>query len=286
MAKAGTLNPFRKFLIVAGILGVCQLVFIFWFSSGEKTLDPKDAIRQALQKAPDSQPTRQLAVAIQLYRTQNEGKLPENLSLLVPTYIEAIPVDPATGKQIAYRVDGSRFVLGIGATKATASSTTAGGAKATVAKTAAEDISVQYFLKALAESPNRQLPPYDGAHKRDPFKPFSLGESDPFSTGKQPLEAFDINDLKLTAVIEQSGSQPKAIIETPSGQGFTVNKGMKVGTKGGEIVEILGDRISVLETYSDFTGENHNKTVEIYMKARTQGAERGASRQQKETARR
>ncbi|NMC64094.1 MAG: pilus assembly protein PilP, partial [SAR324 cluster bacterium] len=140
---------------------------------------------------------------------------------------------------------------------------------------AQEEMSVQVFLKALSEPPNARLVHYDPSNKRDPFRPFDLSEKMRLDVARTPLQGVDVKELALTAVVEQSG-EAKAVIETPDGQGHTVKKGDKVGLNGGEIVEISPDRIVVLESMQDFTGETKTKTVEILRKGQTRETAQGA----------
>jgi len=52
----------------------------------------------------------QLALALELYR-HDHGKYPETLDELVPTYFDALPADPFSGKPFIYRLDENEFWL-------------------------------------------------------------------------------------------------------------------------------------------------------------------------------
>jgi hypothetical protein len=58
----------------------------------------------------------QLVLAIERFRLANNGKLPDQLSSLVPTYLDKTPVDPFDGQPIRYkRTDKGYVVYSIGA---------------------------------------------------------------------------------------------------------------------------------------------------------------------------
>ncbi|HBC89758.1 MAG TPA: hypothetical protein DCZ94_22700 [Lentisphaeria bacterium] len=50
------------------------------------------------------------AVAVESYRMKN-GKIPEDLALLAPGYLDSIPVDPVNGRQVRYKKDDKGFVV-------------------------------------------------------------------------------------------------------------------------------------------------------------------------------
>ena len=51
------------------------------------------------------------------------------------------------------------------------------------------------------------------------------------------------------------------MVEDATGRGYTVRIGTKIGNNGGKIVSIEEDRINVVETTVDFTGEVHKNPV-------------------------
>jgi hypothetical protein len=58
----------------------------------------------------------QAALTVERYRLANEGKLPENLSLLVPRFMPSVPVDPFDGQPLRYkRLESGYVVYCIGA---------------------------------------------------------------------------------------------------------------------------------------------------------------------------
>lgn len=265
MAQREKIAPFKKFLAIGLILIAAQLAFIWYYSPPGKNKDQKAVIQQAMKKVSGFNDERRVSLAIQMYRTQHTGKLPDNLNQLVPEFLDSVPIDPVTGQPLAYKVESGKFNIGSGAAP-TIIKDLSGNIIATSGREAEE--TVQAFLRALAESPNKSIPPYDPNKKRDPFRPFSFTDERTLTQAREPLQSFNLTDLKLTAVIEKSDAEPLAVLETNTSQGFTVRKGTKVGLHDGEIVEIHSDRVVVLETTTDMSGEKHNKTIEIYAKSK------------------
>ena len=261
-----SLSRFKKFVIIAGALIVLEAGYIFYFASTVTTKSAEEVIREAMQRAPGASVERQVNVAIQMYRAQNKGKLPDNLTQLVPTYLGSLPIDPGTHQPFAYRVEGDKFVLGNGGETGVSVAKVGTATGMNGAKIAPDELVIQSFLKALSEPPNSRLAHYDPSSKRDPFRPFDLSERTSLDAARTPLQAVDTNDLSLTAVVEKD-NQATALVETPDGVGHSVKKGDKVGLKDGEIVEISPEHILVLEKTVDFTGETKTKTVEIVRKS-------------------
>jgi hypothetical protein len=72
------------------------------------------AVQKSALKSAQSQADVHLArVACALERQYlADGKYPEQLEVLVPRYLDAVPVDPANGRSLHYRpVESGRFVL-------------------------------------------------------------------------------------------------------------------------------------------------------------------------------
>jgi len=116
-------------------------------------------------------------------------------------------------------------------------------------------------IEEIANSPKFL---YDPSGKRDPFKPFDLAPQIDL-TGREDLERYPLDQLRLTAVM-RAGDEPSALIVNRAGHGYTVRKGTKVGINGGEIIEILEDKLLILETSEDFTGVTSTRTVELLLR--------------------
>lgn len=96
---------------------------------------------------------------------------------------------------------------------------------------------------------------YDPAGKIDPFLP--LYKDEPVAAAKvekkvkrrlplTPLEKVDLSQLKLVGII-RAPSGNKGMVEEASGKGYIVKKGTYIGIRAGRVIEILKDRLIVLE---------------------------------------
>lgn len=264
-------------LILAVVLGGL-LVFLKDSSSPDASMS-KDQIEEKLAQIADprDREIKRITLAVRQYELQNQ-RLPGSLSELVPVYLTQIPVDPATGNAFDYETQGSEFQIG-GNVK------TAKAVPAHVANTIPQAKpkappplhNDDLLLASFDLKPDENQFVYDPSGKRDPFTPFDFApKDDPNDANNTPLERFTLGQLKLTAVLGGQMGKPTAIVETANGKGFTVVKGTKIGRDNGVVVEILPDRLLILETTVDFTGEKKTRTVEL--KLRLPGQEEGPKR--------
>lgn len=254
------LTRFHQFLIVGGVLALAQLVFLYIYSEPSTTLTAKDAIKG--KDAPIAL-KRQLQIAINDFRSKNK-KLPSKLEDLIPKYFDSIPIDPATKKPFEYTVQGTKFFIG--------GSNSSDGGPALGSGT-----SIKEILSVINDEALKKRPPFDPEGKRDPFRPYDPNPSQGVDLEKQPLEAYSLDSLRLTAVIE-TGGEPSANIEAPDGSGYIVKKGMRIGQNQGEIVEIKFDRLVILEKSTDFAGQDRNRTVELVIRTGAKTIDEGAAR--------
>ncbi len=96
---------------------------------------------------------------------------------------------------------------------------------------------------------------YNPIGKRDPFKSFLAEEIAP-GTQKAltPLQRFDIDQMGLIGII-WGISTPRAMVTTPDGKGYVVQKGTLVGKNWGKVSRITQDEVIVSEEYRDFEGK-------------------------------
>jgi Tfp pilus assembly protein PilP len=238
----------------------------FWFTK-EEPLAYKDVVDKRLSEQSSLDPRRREQLRVQAalidYREKNKGKLPESLDKLVPIYFERVPIDPDTGAAFAYRVEGNRYFLGSDGT----------GGKTRVAKGKQGDDTVETFtidieqllMAALDDSVSDLEYVYDPTGKRDPFEPYDMTPRVENPDALTPLERYQIGQLRLAAVL-QGFDQPRALIQDATGRGYTVSIGDKIGINSGEIIEILPDRVLILEQEIDFTGEIRSQTVEMHIR--------------------
>ncbi|MDO8445235.1 MAG: pilus assembly protein PilP [Deltaproteobacteria bacterium] len=113
---------------------------------------------------------------------------------------------------------------------------------------------------------------YDAAGKRDPFKPFIELEKKgaPAKVPLSPLQAYDVNELRLVGIILLPGKRV-AMIEDPAGKGYNVTVGVLIGKNDGKVVEILKDEVIVEEKLVDETGQPKTRKVSITIPKEKEG---------------
>lgn len=262
MAKKTKLSPTKKFAVVGGVLIVAQIAFLGYFSAGNQPKEFRDVMTDQVNSNPNIAPEERSKVkvhlAIQDFRSKN-NRFPNDLSELVPEYFEAIPIDPETAEPFKYTVDDVRYVLGEQEEKTVLANNDPSALKNTSeGRHPVLEISIE-------NDPEEEQFVYDPTGKRDPFQAFDFSPKKPAKGGDTPLEQFGYDELKFAAMLEGFG-KPKALVETPEGKGYTVSVGTRIGQYAGEIVEIFPDRLVILETTTEFTGEKKTRTVEMYIR--------------------
>jgi len=120
-------------------------------------------------------------------------------------------------------------------------------------------------------------PPYNPAGKRDPFQSLieSFDEEEPAKIAprqqicdpkrqREFLESFDISSLALVGIINSRNNL--ALIETPNGKGYTLEKGMYIGKNCGKVVNITSNRVIVREKMKDLIKGFRVVTTEVKLK--------------------
>lgn len=259
----------KQFLIVAGCLVAVELALSFYFFRGEQPRSFAEEMHKKIAADPRIPPERralvQLHLALRDYRAQH-GAFPAQLAQLVPAYFQKIPLDPQTAEPFKYTVEGDRYYLG-DAKPAAAESATA--AKTGAGKPDAKKGETQEEQSALIALLNEQAPEEDFTYttsgKKDPFRSFDFSPQKEAVSSDNPLESYSYDELKLTAVMEGL-EEPTAIVENPKGKGYMVRIGSKVGNLGGTVVKIEPDKLIIVETTVEFTGENKNREVEMFLR--------------------
>ncbi|WP_194858636.1 pilus assembly protein PilP [Myxococcus sp. AB056] len=109
---------------------------------------------------------------------------------------------------------------------------------------------------------------YNPVGKRDPFRsPIEdLGpvNANPVAACNEPLCSFDLDQLKLVAVVTGDAS-PVAMVEDPAGRGHIVRRNTRMGRQGGRVTQILRDSVTVTEVFSG-NGEIIKNPVMLQLK--------------------
>ena len=111
--------------------------------------------------------------------------------------------------------------------------------------------------------PARTEPPYDPTGKPDPFQPPVLESSlEQTLRGKLmlPLEKFEVTEFQLVTTATGPGGN-KAMVQDPSGKGYFLTVGSKIGKNQGRVVAIADRRILIEEKIKDFLGREKSRTV-------------------------
>jgi type IV pilus assembly protein PilP len=101
-------------------------------------------------------------------------------------------------------------------------------------------------------SAQKEKPPewvYSSIGKRDPFRSFMTMEGEKNVTNNRcnsPLGKYELDQMKLVAVITGI-SDPLAMVELPTGVGFTVRRGACIGRNGGTVSSIRTGEVVVSE---------------------------------------
>jgi type IV pilus assembly protein PilP len=270
MAKR-KLSVAKKIIFVGLFLIVVQAIILLILNKGE-AFSPMEAIDNEISKLTGASHRRKEEIRLQLvindFRSKHQGQAPKALAELVPTYYQTVPIDPETGKPFAYRLENGRPLVGDPAIVKTVD-TKGQKRKAPEIDKSVSDEEQQLLIASLSDQPDEAAFVYDPTGKRDPFRPFNLTSKSDNDQNKTPLERYDLGQLKVTAILT-FGEEPRAVIENNAGVGFSASKGTKIGPNGGEIIEILQDRIVILETSVDFTGEKRTEKIEMRIRTKDQ----------------
>lgn len=92
---------------------------------------------------------------------------------------------------------------------------------------------------------------YDPADLRDPFTPYNPSKGGAPAQGPVlPLQRFDLEQLKITAIIWDV-ADPKAMIEDPQGNTNLVRMNERVGRNNGYIAAIREGEVVVVEAFDN-----------------------------------
>jgi len=104
---------------------------------------------------------------------------------------------------------------------------------------------------------------YDATGRRDPFRSFILDRlHEDESETKGPLEEYDLVQLQVAGLVWKAEKR-RALVIDPSGQGYVVQEGDKIGKNNGRVLEIGDSSMRVREEYVDFHGEATTKEIDM-----------------------
>jgi Tfp pilus assembly protein PilP len=104
---------------------------------------------------------------------------------------------------------------------------------------------------------------YDATGRRDPFRSFILDRlHEDENETKGPLEEYDLVQLQVAGLVWKA-EKKRALVIDPSGQGYVVQEGDKIGKNNGRVLEIGDSSMRVREEYVDFHGEATTKEIDM-----------------------
>ena len=221
-----------------------------------------DATKKMKSISPEQEQLLKLQLSILAYLTKN-GAPPDSLNQLIPTYLDTVPLNASTKKPYYYKRNGRQYVLRASEDEALQVASLSPNPNGVAPK---KEITNSEFI-----NPNTiQLEDYtyDPTGKRDPFRPFDLSRKPPEDSSVTALERYDIGQLRLAAILDNAEGEKTAMVENEGGRGFTVKVGTKIGTNNGVVVSIERDKVKVLETTTDFAGNDTQNVVEMKLYTR------------------
>lgn len=219
-----------------------------------------------------------LQMALLAFTAKNHQP-PDSLTQLVPTYFDALPLNPKTGEIYKYKRDGNRPLLGDMVDRAEGRVVAKNATDQKGATASGKGVSDEDFVNPNDMQLEKFV--YSATDKRDPFQPFDMAPKKTGDSTLSPLEQFALGQLRLTAVLSSAGGASTAIVETAEGKGYTVRAGAKIGTNNGVVVSIEKDRLKILETAVSFTGEETQQVQELILQVGDQTAAEGSKKKPK-----
>lgn len=125
---------------------------------------------------------------------------------------------------------------------------------------------------AIKEEPKaeKEVYVYEQKGRRDPFMSLvQISKEKPKRVaGKRPVENFDVDEIKLVAILWDT-KQYYALITLPDNKSYTIRKGMTLGLYGGKVEDITKDKVLIREHVKDYRGQP--KTKDTILKLRKEG---------------
>ena len=121
--------------------------------------------------------------------------------------------------------------------------------------------------------PLRQSPRfrYNPAGRRDPFLSF-VAPNEAHLKNMPPLQQVALAQLKLIGVA-WSGGRASAMIETPDGKTYPVQRGTRMGTNRGQVKDVGAKSIVVEEPYINIFGRTSFKQIIMKLQTKQGGGE-------------
>lgn len=125
--------------------------------------------------------------------------------------------------------------------------------------------SIEEEVKSVDKAREAYL--YIHSYNRDPFESLILEKQpgDEDGAQKPPLESYDIELMKVVAIIRDS-KRGYATVGLPDGKYYNVVAGTRIGDKGGQVYEVKSDRIIIKQNVLNFRRELVEQTRELKLR--------------------
>ncbi len=259
MARRKKRTLLKKLLVIVAILGVAEVVFYTVLKPANESPSWQASLDSAIDKSKassDKAGLLKLHLALKAYKTKH-GVFPEQLTALIPEFIDSVPADPATNSPYLYVLNNGKYRLG--------ETTKAADSKKKDDKSNEITKDDQEAILAVLRKTDNDGYVYSTVGKKDPFRSYDFTPKEIVLDSNSPLTAYSYDELTLTAVLDGL-DEPTANVENSSGKGFTVKVGTKIGNLNGEITKIEKDKITIVETSYDYLGRTKHRTIEMFLR--------------------
>ena len=116
---------------------------------------------------------------------------------------------------------------------------------------------------------------YRPGSRRDPFRSYLLDaagrrQAEHSQRHMEETETYELNQYHLSGILTGT-SQPKAMVEDPSGRGFVLRIGTRLGKAGGRVARIDSQGIQVIEESLDPQGRRLEVPIKLLLPATDDG---------------
>jgi type IV pilus assembly protein PilP len=101
-------------------------------------------------------------------------------------------------------------------------------------------------------------PLYNPRGKPDPFEPTTIIPKGRYKV--LPLEQYDANEFVLVSIVAGPGIR-RAMVQDPTGKGFIIQAGTRIGKRGGRVIRIAGKEVVIEELFRDFLGRKSLRKI-------------------------
>lgn len=110
---------------------------------------------------------------------------------------------------------------------------------------------------------------YRPGSRRDPFRSYLLDaaarrQAEHSQRHLEETESYELSQYHLSGILTGT-SQPKAMVEDPTGRGYVVRIGTRLGRAGGRVARIDSQGVQVIEESLDPQGRRHEAPITLVL---------------------